>query len=143
MTPRKLLPFVLVVAALVLTGCGAGSDEIQTDAGPLVIEEVQLSDTWPPDCTKGTTYCSEVRPGHMILVVYLDPVNDLEDGLEPAMPDEAPFVDCGMGSFAPLYIHGLANMRYFVAFAVPGWADSYTLHWEGNDSINLDGYLGE
>ena len=143
MTPRKTLLFVLVAAALLLTGCGGGRAQVQTDEGPFDIVEVQLSDTFPPDCPSGTPGCSEARSGYTILIVWLDPVNAFEGSLDPAMPAVSPSLTLGDGSDVPLAIHGMADQRYFVAFTPPDSAGSITLNWEGNDPISLDGYLGE
>jgi len=143
MTPRKTLLFVIVAAALLLTGCGGGRDQVQTDEGAFNIVEVQLSDTFPPDCSSGSPGCYGANSGFTFLIVWLEPVEDIEVSMDAAMPAVDPTLTLGDGGGAPLAVHGFDGGRYFVAFVPPASASSFTLNWEGNSPISLDGYIGE
>lgn len=140
---KKILWLVSIVIVFVTAGCGTKtSNELSTPAGPFEIEEVQLTDRFPPDCVSGSVGgCSVAKSGYQVLIVWVAPPEEFEGNLKQAMTAEKPYVSLEDGSQLDFAISGIASQRYFLAFTPPSSETNFTLHWPDNPPIELEQYL--
>lgn len=138
---QKLLGLALLI--LLLAGCsGATSSlgEINTPAGAFEISKVEVSDTFPPGCEKGTAICQEAKPGYQIVVVWLEPKGEIDatsGGIK--VQDEVTKADitAADGNQTKGAGGGMWMGEWFVMFTPPDSAKDFTLNWPGNPPIEL------
>lgn len=112
--------------------------EIHTSAGVFSIEDVEITDRWPPDCGDLSPTCSAPEPGYKVLVVWLDP-GSAEDvtGTLAGVYSSLYVVD-SEGERTKGFAGGMVSERFLVAFTPPESSSGFTLHWPDNDPIELD-----
>lgn len=138
---QKKIILVVLAIALVAAACGASKTRIETRAeGDFVIEDVQLADRFPPDCSPQSTGCYKAEATHRFLVVWLEAQDPEEaDDLSTA----APHLSTDEGAEVEAAIKGIHHQRYFLAFTPRVSAEEFTLHWADNPPIDLGEYLEE
>lgn len=113
---------------------------IATSVGNLVIEEVEITDRFPPGCDPATFYCDRPIEGYQILIVWLA----RQDGGDPGEIGGALFgaskevyVVADDDARSDRWLGGLQQGRLVVAFITPASARTLTLFWPGNPPIAL------
>jgi hypothetical protein len=121
------LRLTLVAAGLMMllacAGCGGGSISVG-DTG-VTIDEVEISDRFPPDCEEGTSGCT-MSEGYEYLILWL------EGG---SLPGTATITDSSGERFE--LGGGLWMGRIFLAQRVPEGASGFTLYVSGVEPIDL------
>lgn len=138
---KGLIRFVFLVLLLALTACGATmGKKLDTPAGTFKIEEVQLSDRFPPDCSSGAG-CWSADSGYQMLVIWLTPPSDFDGDISEGMTDEQPYLTIDGDNRIEIAISGIAQTRYFLAFTPPDSASEFTLTWPDNSPLDLGNFL--
>ena len=120
---RLALVTVGLLVLLACAGCGGG-DIVVGDTG-VTIDEVEISDRFPPDCEEGTSSCT-MSEGYEYLILWL------EGG---SLPGTATITDSS-GERYDLG-GGLWMGRAFLAQRVPESASGFTLYVSGVEPIDL------
>jgi len=142
---KNIIKYVVILLVFVLAGCGSNAGvKLDTPAGTFKIEQVQISDSFPPDCTlNGGAGCSVAESGYQILIIWLEPPTGFDGSINEAMTEEAPYLTLGDGTTKKIAISGMAQSRYFIAFTPPDSAASFTLTWPDNPTVDLGKLLGD
>jgi hypothetical protein len=150
MSHRKLLQHIvgvtLGIVFLVACGSSAPKAEIETSQGTIIVQEVQLTDRFPPDCTDESATCDQAQEGYRHLIVWMGWSDAAGPGISvdalgklttfTAESGEA-YVTSGGGSQIELGANGMEAGRLFLLFRVPNDARDFTLYWPNNPPVDL------
>jgi hypothetical protein len=141
----SLLAVGLGVLFLIRSG-GASRIELTTTAGTLLVDQVQLTDRFPPGCDPGGFLsCYRAGPGFKILIVWLT-----RKGGDQGDSEALTSVTSALGTASDVYvtasdgsrgsrtISGFAADRLFLAFAPHDTAGGFVLHFADDPPITLD-----
>jgi hypothetical protein len=141
---KKSLPVILGIGLVILflVGCGATGSigEVTTPSGTYAITKVDVSDTFPPGCDSSTGMCQQAKPGHKIMVVWLDPKEELDaisGGLDLQKEANSASIIASDGSKTKGAGGGLLTGKWFILFTPPDSAKDFTLNWFDNPPIEL------
>jgi hypothetical protein len=114
--------------------------QLETDAGLLTIDHAAFIDYWPPDCNRITDTCTRAEWGYQILVLWLNPVDEVDVFADDSLFDalsEAPVSLMGDdGSVTGVsYIGRVGGLT--LTFIPPVSAKEFTLVWPPADPISL------
>lgn len=121
---------------------GGGGMEIQTASGTFTISDVVSGDRYPEGCADGDMSCNVAMPGYQVLVLELTPATGSDVGDITSEGADAYIVSTG-GTRTDSFLFGWSLneddvKEGMVGFTPEASASSFTLHWPGNDPIDLD-----
>ena len=131
---------------LLVRSSGMSEIELTTTAGTLLVDQVQLTDRFPPGCDPGGFLsCYRAGPGFKILIVWLT-----RKGGDQGDSEALTSVTSALGTASDVYvtasdgsrgsrtISGFAADRLFLAFAPHDAASGFVLHFADDPPITLD-----
>jgi hypothetical protein len=131
----------MVLLMLLVVACSGGSapkGELQTLQGPLVVEEIEQVDRFPPECGTASAICVMPNAGQELVVFWLQWADAEGSGL-PAEPQDrvngfseesrAAYLTTADGTRLEWVGSGLESGRLFLLFSVPAGSEDLTLHW--------------
>jgi hypothetical protein len=110
---------------------------IETSEGALAVRNVEVVDRFPPGCDPGGLGCSQAAPGYIILIVWLENVDEkvsLDSGEWINMPI---YVTGAEGLRTKIFAGGIYNGELFVAFTPPESAHDFVLDWPDSLPVEL------
>ena len=120
---------------------GGGAPQIQTASGTFTIADVVEGDRYPKGCADTDTSCNVAMAGYKILVVKLAPEGtaDVEDIMSEG--SEA-YITASDGARTESFIYGWSltpddTKEGMVGFTPEVTGEGFTLHWPGNDPVEL------
>lgn len=113
---------------------------LNTAAGPLRIDGVELSDRFPPGCNPNSFTCDRAAPGYQILIVWLAPADGRAPGDVRNLFDASRdvYISWDANSREKRYTGGLLSGRLVMAFTPPAGLRTFTLVWPGNQPIAIE-----
>ncbi len=110
---------------------------IETSEGRLAVTKVEVVDRFPPGCDPNGFGCSRAASGYIILIVWLEKVDETVSVDSVALISKPIYVTGADGSRTKIFAGGIHNGELFVAFTPPETASEFVLEWPDAPPVEL------
>ena len=117
-------------------------ETIQVNGELLVIEEIVISDRFPPDCDSSSFSCSVSVDTHSLLIIWLEPdepdvdPNDYSDALFESIGVAT--IEDSQGRISDSIGAGLRDSRLMLLFQPERGETQFTMRYPGSDPIEIE-----